>query len=349
MQQAAQDRVESRDALVIAIDSTARTCQVRIQNSTDLITAYYPEGWQRTPFWLKKNAPVRITHRGGLRGRVELSGLGQVVITPLSGSTFVTVDTPEDSVLSGCQVTQIPNESQMKIMVKTGVFRIDGTTYTRSEIKMESDAYKMDMGGKMGDIAGVSTIAAAPADGYRKDRVVIGPDNVIGVVTGTTFSTAEIVPDIPSSSIELGSVLIYSSMTGIENQDINKIFTPPEAALMSISISASQISSAESTASISVSVMDQYGNAILRGGEGWYITIEFSDGNGILNSTGDGDSTQTVGGFTGAASNQISFGYTMDTSTTPSSPVILATLHSDYALNEIESLILLNSSGEILP
>lgn len=349
MQQAAQDRIESRNALVIAIDSTARTCQVRIQNSTDLITAYYPEGWQRTPFWLKKNAPVRISHRGGLRGKIELISLGQVIITPLSGATFVTPDIPANGVLNGCQVSQVSNDPQMAVMIKTGSIRVGGSTYVLAEIKMESDAYRMGMGGKMGEIAGVSTISSAPAGGYRQDLVVIGEDSVINVVTGTTFSTAEVLPTVPTSHVELGNILIHSSMSEILNQDIGKTFASPVPSRISVAISASQISSVESTVSVNVSVLDQYGNAILRDSGGWYVTLEFSGGNGILNSGADGDSTDQVGAYTGSGSNQVSFGYTMDTSTTPSSPVIMATLHSDFSLSEAGSLLLLNSSGEILP
>jgi hypothetical protein len=349
MKQAAQDKMESRDALVIAVDSTARTCQVRIQNSTDLVTAYYPEGWQRIPFWLKKNAPVRINHRGGLRGRIELVSLGQVIITPLSGATFVTPDIPVDGILDGCQVSQVSNEPQMAVMIKPGSIRMGGSTYVLGEIKMESDVYRMGMGGKMGDVAGISTISAAPADGYRQDLIVFGEDSVIDVVTGTTFSTAEVLPGVPSSHVELSNVLIHGSMSKILNQDIGKTFSSPEPARVSVAISASQISSVESTVSVSVAILDQYGNAILRDSGGWYITLEFSGGNGILNSGADGDSTSQVGAYTGSGSNQVSFGYTMDTSTTPSSPAIMATLHSDFSLSETGSLLLLNSSGEILP
>lgn len=348
MRKTVEEKTETRDGICWNVLSTDRIVQVKLQDSTELIYAQYPVAWKVTPTWLKPRAPIRLVHRTGLRNRIEVVGLGQVVPTPIAGgSTFPSLANPGDGVLSGCEVIGIPNESKMQAMIKTGEYQISGSTYSIAQISMESSFYAMGSGGKMGDVAGVVSITSAAVGEYRQDLVVVGTDGVIDVVTGTTFSTAQVVPDVPSGHVELGRILVAGGVDEITGAEINKDWVAPQPAGLTITITDDDLSSTETETDITVGVTDQFGNDILKDGLGWYITMEFSDGNGSIESTA-GISTSVIGSHTGATSNECVFTYTRGQTTADESPVLTVTLHADLAIESLAQVTLRNSSDEIM-
>lgn len=346
--------IETRDAILWDHLPDQRLCRVKIQGSNTLVVAYYPESWVSIPFWLKPGIPVRIIHRGGLRGRIELVGLGQVIPTPVSGDPFPPFDPGEDTVLTGCQVIQIPNDPQMLVMVKVGTYRIDGVTYILDTIKMStSPLFYLGMGGAMGEVAEVVEIDAAPPSGYfRIDLIVVGTDGVIDVIKGTDFaddSAEEDVPDVPSGHIELGRILLYAGMTEITNADINRSWVAPEPTSLTVTLSDDDLAWGDLTSTITVAVKDQYDNAIFTTGYGWYITCEITDGNGTITSAEEGSSPTKVGGHTGASSNSYTFTYTRDgLDPGDDSPTFLITLEISFTLTAYAMIILRDAAGAVM-
>jgi len=124
------NRVETKDAMVWDVFPTTKTAWVRIQGSDTNIIAYYPEGWEQTPFWLKKGCVVKINFTGGNRNRVELIGQGNIKPTWTTGTvTTPTLDTSEDTLLTGGHILPIPGTPRMSVIVTDGSYRIGGVTY----------------------------------------------------------------------------------------------------------------------------------------------------------------------------------------------------------------------------
>lgn len=347
------ETIESKDAILWDHLPTQRLCRVKVQGSDDLIIAYYPEGWFKTPYWLKRGAPVRIAHRGGIRGRIEVVGLGQTVPMSVSDDSSPDTETPDDAVITGGQIMQIPNDPQMAVMVKTGTYRIDGDTYTLGPITMgsSSSAYVCGMGGAMNEIAGVVNVDAAPAAGYfRYDLIVVGADGTIDYVKGTAFSADGDAdePDTPADHVLLGKILLYAGMTEILDNDINLDYTVPSVTALTVTLSDEDLTWAELTSTITVAVIDQYGRSILAPEYGWYITVEFVSGNGTLTSAEEGDSVIKVGGHTRASSNQYAFTYTRNQDAGDISPVLLATLETNYTLTEQFMIKLYDGGGALM-
>jgi len=93
------------DAIIYDVTPSTRTCRVKIQGSDVAIVCDYPEGREQSPFYLKPGQAVRIQRKGGIRGRMEVIGIGQTIPT---GITYPTIATPPDAVLTGLEVLTLP-------------------------------------------------------------------------------------------------------------------------------------------------------------------------------------------------------------------------------------------------
>ncbi|NIV10838.1 MAG: hypothetical protein GWN62_05975, partial [Aliifodinibius sp.] len=76
----------------------------------------------------------------------------------------------------------------MMVMIRTGQYRIGSTYYTLDGIACDSSDYKINMGGKMDKTAGVLNIDSASTGDFRTDIIVVGDDNILDVVKGTTYT-----------------------------------------------------------------------------------------------------------------------------------------------------------------
>lgn len=281
------DRKEMRDAIVFSVNSTLRYCMVKIQGSDTQIKAYYPENWESTPQYLKVGNAVRVTHPGGNKGRFEITGHGFLIPTAIPGGTVTpTPPTPGDTVLTGCTLAPTAPVS-MSAIVLPGTFRIDGITYSLSGMLMDRPDIVMDRGDLfMGSVGDSVTFDAASSSYYRYDSVVVGTDGDAHVVKGDDFaSSTDPIPSppaAPADHVRLGWVLIYPNMTAVNTGDINRLYTTPMASELRVVVEDQELEWGDLTTTLTISVCDQYGNAIYFGGAGYQVTIVWNYGNGTL-------------------------------------------------------------------
>lgn len=286
---ATKQAVESRDAVLWDILLPEKVCRCKIQGSSELIIARFPQNWATVPEWAKPGQAVRIAHRGGIRGYIEVVGFGRAIPTPVSGSATPTPSTPDNAILAGCLLKAIPQTPGMSVYVNTGRARFSGVEYTVPAVAMAAgSAFKMNMGIAMGESAGVFSISAPSAGQFRYDLFSLSPALVVTKTAGAAFTTAESKPTVPSGHLPIGYLLVRGGQTVITATDIGQIWSVPVPA--SIATTATDNGT---TWSIVASVKDQYGNAITTS-LGWNITATIASGDGSIvpasGNTGSGNS-----------------------------------------------------------
>ena len=218
---------ESRDAIVWDIDDANKLVRCKIQGSNEYVLCHYPRNSHTLPEFCKRGNSVRIAHKGGLRGYLEITGHGRAIPSPVSGAQFPTPNTPTDAVISGGEVVQY---SGMTVWVYPTTVRIDGVLIEMvivDSIIMDTPG-PMTMGAAstylMGAGAGAYlTLAAAPAAGqFRYDLIVVGTDGVAEVVQGSA-AAVPVMPATPADHVKLAHVLVYGGMTTVEDHWINAL------------------------------------------------------------------------------------------------------------------------------
>lgn len=290
---ATKQAVESRDAVLWDILLPERICRCKIQGSNELIIARFPQNWATVPEWAKPGQAVRIAHRGGIRGYIEVVGFGRAIPTPVSGSATPTTATPDNAILVGCLIKAIPQTPGMNVYISTGRARFSGVEYTVPAVKMMAgSAFKMNMGIAMGEAAGVFSISAPSSGQFRYDLFSLSPSLVVTKTAGAAFTTTESKPTLPSGHLAIGYLLIRGGQTVITAADIAQIWSAP----VPVSITTSTTDNG-TTWSIVASVKDQYGNAIATS-LGWNIAAAISSGDGTIapasGNTGSGNSTTFI-------------------------------------------------------
>ncbi len=348
LRSAAYARNDLRDAIVWEINSAQRYARVKIQGTNELIVAFYPDAWGHTPDWLSEGRAVKIAHTCGTVGRIEVVGKGYYVPSPVSGDVLPPIATGADCVMTGCELRAIPNGARMAVQVLTGTYRISGTQYVLGAISMlYGDAYKMGDGGAMETVAGVVAINAAPSAGqFRYDLVCVGVDGVIDYVPGTASATPA-KPALSGSHVQIGKcILVSGGATEITGADIGREYQAPAPATVTLAPADADLAWSELSTTITIQVLDQYGNPIGQSGNGWYITLEIAAGNGTISSAEEGSSTSKIGMHAGSNQNQATFTYTRDQLATDESPVFEAVLEINYALYGYGKIILRDAAGD---
>jgi hypothetical protein len=161
----------------------------------------------------------------------------------------------------------------LAVAVKSGTFRIGGTTYTL--------AGTLTIPGITGSIAQIIICNAAPAAGsglYRYDIITIGTDKALHYTAGTAAATPAM-PATPSGHLRCGWVLLYPGLTEIQQSDVHKTYTAPIPIRITAVASDDELAWAETTSTITVTVYDQYSQPL----PGiWTIDAEITSGNGTL-------------------------------------------------------------------
>lgn len=271
---------ETRDAIIWDVIAEQRVCRVKFQGSDTLMEAIYPKSYHHTPSWMKAGNAVRVTHTGGRTNRLEVSGPGIYVPTPIPGSSSApTIDGGSDAVLTGGKLHAMPETPSMNVWVETGTYRIAGTIYTLGSITMsESNTVDMDSGIPFDTTAGTVSIAAAHATQWRIDSIVVASDGVIDVVQGDNAASNPTVPSTPAGHILLGTVKVPPGTTAIYEYLVNSQYVdgfvsrivPDETYIVMDWDDASQ--------TILVELQDQYGAAIKE--TGYWITGTIVSGSG---------------------------------------------------------------------
>lgn len=341
-----------KDAIIWSVNTSQHYAYVKIQGSNTQIKAHYPANWYSLPNWLKPGNAVRLRHKRGKRGYIEIVGSGRAIPSPVGDNeTFPTASTPSDAILTGLLVRETSPVATMAVAVQAGTYRISGVTYTfagtaNTYIPMHDPAYMImtaagtaTMGeGEYRSIA----LDAAPASGYcRYDLIVIGIDGVVDVVKGTaaTYAVGPTAPSVPANHLQLAKVFIRDNMTIVENADINRLWTSPYASELDFGCVCTDCELAWSavtdnpTCVVTLTVLDQYGNPS-------------TDANGALvNVTmyGTGtfkcgqDATYQSNGATGHGningSGVCQFTYKRDQTAMPENdPVFIVTVNEYFAL-----------------
>lgn len=354
-----EERREQRDAVVMSVDSTNRWAIVKIQGSDEQIRAWFPLNWGTNPSWLKAGNAVRISTPGGNRGRIELVGHGFLLPTAVpGGSSTPTPPAAPDAVLTGLQVTATVPNASMGVAVANGTYRIDEAVYTLQGVPMGNNM-EMGSGVSMGGVGAVLSIDA-DAGQYRYDLIVAGTDGLAHVVKGAGSSSEPTMPSTPADHVLLAWVLLYPNMTAVTNADINRVWTAPVATVLSFTafpeiLHGYSIGNPhfDSTATLTLTVKDQYGNTIGNASPGYYITISFIRGNGdcVCGSTAFDETSgaQTFNSTTGS----LTISYTRRGEYTPpytgngeSSPLFLAEVTLGVAVSALCNVYLYDDNDD---
>lgn len=329
MKMPAQNTIETRDAVLWDLQLDQRVCRVKIQGSNEYIIAHFPQSWDSIPPWMKAGNAVRITHMGGVRGRVEVVGCGQMIPLPVAGGTFPTPETLSDTVLTGGHVgPSTPNA--MSVDVAAATYRI-------GEVEYNSAATTL-------------TIDAAPAVGqYRYDAIYGDTSGTVHVAKGTAAYSDPVMPSIPANTVQLGYVLVYGGMTAITPTYTNREWAAEFPAKVTVVPDDDDLAWTELSTTVTVSVFDQYGNPYSEGAPGLYLTLEFqTTGNGTLHSDEEGDSTTKIGAHTGAGQNHYHFLYTRDQLATDLSLSLKGTNETTRTVSGYGAIILRDEDGNVM-
>jgi hypothetical protein len=356
VQTALSRRSETRDAILWDVLPDQHYCRVKIQGSNELIIARYNENWEQTPQWLKAGNAVRVVHRGGVRGYIEIVGHGQNIPTAIAGGTVTPpVVTPEDAIMSGMQaIATAPNS--MSILITEGTFRISGITYSLENLGVlmaaDSSLY-MGTGVYMGgELAGIIELDAAPTVGqFRIDLIVVGTDCVLDYVKGTAAASPT-QPATPSGHLLVCTILVPGGVTAIPQNYINREFTVPVPAGLTITIDDDELEWDETEppvpeeTDINIVIIDQYGNPYWE--ENLYLTLSIIWGNGELWSNESGWNATQVGEYANTF-RYIDFKYRRGNLVTDTSPILQAqiTLWAS-SLIAIGNITLLDSTGNVM-
>lgn len=216
-----------RDAIVWDIDEVNFIMRCKIQGSNELILCHYPRNWQTLPPWCKRGNAVRIAHKGGVKGYMEVLGHGRAIPTPVAGTQLPESEPLFDTILTGGETLPYAG---MTIEVTDMTFRINETIYG-----LAGDDPVMDAGGSltmddpppvgMGEGNKYITLDAAPAVGSaRYDLLVVGTDGEIDVIKGTAASTSLVMPSVPANHVKVCHVLVLGGSTEITSSMINALW-----------------------------------------------------------------------------------------------------------------------------
>lgn len=294
---------ETRDAIVWAVLLQERYVQCKIQGSTEIVIAKWPSNWSSVPIWLRPGQSVRIVHRYGIRGFVEIVGLGQTIPTPGDGSgTLPPIDTPDDMIMAGLELLPVPQTPRLSVYVSVGTVRFSGMTHIVPPVLMPCDALVANMGLLLGSAAGVWNITS-PASGFRYEMFCIDSTLAITKTTGATFTTNETKPTVPNNSLLIAYLLTYPELSAITQREIVDVYEPPIAS----EIRFTNTDQGGGVWHIAVNIYDQYGKlAYPPYTSGWVIKLSISVGDGTLDNNA-GQTGASVLGTTNSAQYTFTF------------------------------------------
>lgn len=292
----ADARTETRDGVLWAYD-TDSTCLIKIQGSNELITAHYPRNLVAKPNWLRIGNSLRVVHRRGVHGFIEVIGPGRAIPAPTIGNSLPQIGGSGDGIIYGLVVTATSPNSE-GVAISNGSYRINGNVYYYSgepsgQILMQ-DPPVMIMGATPHAVLGASTFAidmdgasAPPAGQQRYDLIVIGADGVTDYIIGVATTGAPSYPIVPADHILVAPILRIGGDTAIAQSRIYVPWTTPKPSNIYASY-PTEVPWSTQSFSISLHVIDQYGRSISTGytGTGWVFELVQNFGTGQISSSG---------------------------------------------------------------
>lgn len=304
-------QVESRDGIVIDIDRENKFCRVKIQGSEEYIVAHFPENTNSTPDWLKPANAVRICHRGGVRGKVEVVGPGQTIPTGINVKP-PQENLPQDCILTGCElILPVCNREAFGsgkgiVWVAAGNYRVKGLVKPTSPLRCRA-AYPLLMksGAKIGLLAEQFVFVLPSSGMWSYQRIVL--DKASGKISALSggSSATPILPEVPDGKLDCGWVLLQGGKGAIEETDINVFWQKPEPCYFIVECDG-YLSAGQDYAAIKVTVKDQFGRDCTQADQRWSMQAKITSGLGELleaeAASGSGSKVITVYSQRGQAS-----------------------------------------------
>jgi hypothetical protein len=289
-------------------------------------------------------APANQSYTQNVQGGVVLGGSSDIV-GQVEGQTY-TQNVQGGVVLGGRAIvahgaiqavqggmvlggsSDILGWSPFSVAIMAGAYQIGSTVYTLA-------ASVLTVLGMVGAVAYLEPPPAAGSGLYRYDVLSINAAGAITVTTGTPASIP-VMPATPANQDLLGCVLMYPGMASITQKDIGKLFSAPATTRITASASLSTMTWSEATSTITVTVLDQNGQAL----SGTYtIMTSFARGNGAI---------APVNGSIAGGSSCV-FTYTRGQASGDQSPILTFALQSGYnPLTATIFITLLDASGNIM-
>jgi len=370
-------RTETKDAIIFDVDWNAYVCKCRIQGSDEYINAHFPRNQATIPAWMKRGNAVRVLHRSGVRGHIEVVGNGGAIPTPMPGSpSHPSSATAMDGIISGLNVTSLGG---LDVTISPGTYRINGIIYTSGgneagyptmvestpEMTMTEIYPPADMGDPaglndesdppwimseadppaiLGSSGGVFTLDSIADGQFRYDTFQIGTDGIIDYVKGTAALSNPVKPVISGSHVQIGRyILVYNfgGEEGIGDDNIGLGYTDPHHASLTIT-AISEMAWAEGAdypeTTITVQVINQYGYNISGART---FTAQMVLGTGWIYSSESGYQEDIAVVTTGTGSAQ--FKYRRDQESVPTNPV--TGLKMDCVVCETSPHIAISATG----
>lgn len=354
MDDASKSRVESRDAVVIDIDHENKFCRVKIQGSEEYIVAHFPENTSNTPYYLKPGNSVRLLHKGGVRGKVEVAGNGQTI------PTGINIKPPQeniakDCILSGCEIIlpQAYRDSYSPkgiLWVNTGTYRAGGKVkQTKAVTCTKTNPLKMKNAPVIGSIAAQFILPMPKKDNWQYHRAVLNTDTgAIELLSGKE-SLTPVLPDLAQNKLDCGWILLSGNDTAINETAINTQWQRPEAMFFIVE-GKEYLLAGESVTAIKISIKDQFGAPIANSGGKWTANVTITSGTGNLSAVGADDpiKARSVTVSSKVGGSELVFAYWRLLAGAEKSPLLTITVNemkeSAYEMN----ITLFNANGEIL-
>lgn len=344
---------EIRDAIIWEIDG--EICRVKIQGSNTMVVAHFPRNQKKVPLWLRVGNAVKVVHKDGIRGYIEVIGQGRCIPTPISGGSFPGVGDLSDGIMSGLVVIATDPVSP-SVQISDGTHRINEVIYSVGDVAggyiIMDDPAPMVMGVLPYVMAGqiFYELNAGPASGYfRYDILVIGIDGDIDLIEGAAVTLDPVMPDVPANHVLIAFILRVGGESTITMGRINQVYTTPYPIELTMPAGLSLAWSAiinNPEINFTVSIKDQYG-ALVSSADGWIMKLTKLIGTGEVWSADSGYNSSEVQQDLVSVSSY-TFKYRRDQTESPEiSPYLQATLESDRSnIYGFEWVILLDSGGD---
>lgn len=222
---------EMRDAILWSIDGDV--CRVKIQGSSEMVVAKFPRNQKEAPLWLRPGNAVRIVHKDGVRGYIEVAGEGRSIPTPISGGTFPDTGGVSDGIISGLVITPTYVPS-LAIEISAGVYRINGIVRLLDEVAgahiIMDDPAPMVMGTLPFVLNGQVNfeLSAAPAIGlFRYDIIVVDESRDLDLIEGAESASNPVMPTVPDDHLLVDFILRVGGDTVVTANRIGILWEKP--------------------------------------------------------------------------------------------------------------------------
>ncbi|MFA7099336.1 MAG: hypothetical protein WC143_04555, partial [Eubacteriales bacterium] len=154
-------------------------------------------------------------------------------------------------------------------------------------------------------------------------------------------------PVLPTGHIFLNQIFVYPGMTTVGYSDIGKSFAEPMASGLLVTITNDELEWLDTSTTIQVQVIDQYGNTFNLSG-GCYCVMKMLLGNGTIGGTDATTSTIGVGvGSYVYSGSYANFTYTRGGGIDDESPILQIEMQNATApVSTIIRITLLNEEGD---